>query len=1226
MEEEAGEDAGERVLTAGHYRTWLEDWKTLQELVTAIVAGRGGAGVEAVVFKKAQAIIEKYQEEGQLLEPHLEAILPELMRLVPVQEQELALVRRLCSIVHALMTVCGHKTVVKFFPHQVADLELAVALLQRSVAEAGREDAEAGNIRSSLKEDSTGSWETHCTLLLWLSILVLIPFDMASMDTALAQEGEQSKGDIPPLVRTMVSMCQEHFLTSPGPMRQLAGLLLARLLTRPDMAIALSSFADWCSHALADHANVFLLTGVTSTLVAIFKFGGRDVLLPLAAPTWEQARSLAISQPAKQSALLRKLLVKLIQRIGLTYLEPRVPSWRYLRGHRSMPSSFNSDPASGGDEGSLEEGDQEEETFIHVPEEVEEVMEQLLAGLRDKDTVVRWSAAKGIGRVTSRLTSQLADDVVASVLELFRPIEGDGAWHGGCLALAELARRGLLLPQRLPTVVPVIVRALHYDVRRGPHSVGSHVRDAAAYVCWAFARAYSSQCMRDHLLSIAPALLSIACYDREVNCRRAAASAFQECVGRQGNFPNGIDLVNAADFFALGSRANSYRNVALFVAQFHEYRVPLIDELLYTKIQHWDKSLRELASVSLALLVRFDPPYFAGPVLDALLSWILSPDLTLRHGATLTTAEVISALHGQQFPLSAARQVSVAEIVLAIEKARLYRGKGGEIMRGAVCRLIECASVARLPLSPKVQKTYHDTIDDNLKHPNSQIQVSAVAALKSFTQSYFLPVKADSTTVSTSKYLAILKKDPNQAAKRGSALAFIALPHQLLLPVWRDVLSTLCSAVLDRGHDGDAETRVNAVRGLCVVCETLFAAAVDADLFVTEESAFTSVALTQVIKTQVMDALLDALDDYAIDNRGDVGSWVREAAMEALERCSYLLCKQQVLDQPEPFDSILATKVVGGLAKQAVEKIDKVRDAAGKTLQRLLHSEKICIAAVPHGAELVHVVAKDPRFNWASPGDSLPRLVQFLRFPEYRHHVLCGLVISLGGLAESLARASLQALLQLLQSGTDYSLTTVSDNGVSKKDRIRSSASKDGYNKVHIHWLGTGILQVLKSCAGNDRVIIPTFKTLDILFSKRVLTDLKDDEQNETLAALLDSTMKEIHGTKDVAKLLLAINILTHLTMMHHASVSTNALLELLSLLSHRYPKVRKVCAEQVYLLFLQLGDQFGDTEFIDLALEVVSETCWEGPLEDGVKDERDKLLHLFKQQQRPTTGLTVPK
>ena len=36
----------------------------------------------------------------------------------------------------------------------------------------------------------------------------------------------------------------------------------------------------------------------------------------------------------------------------------------------------------------------------------------LLTGLRDKDTVVRWSAAKGIGRLTSRLPLELGDEVV----------------------------------------------------------------------------------------------------------------------------------------------------------------------------------------------------------------------------------------------------------------------------------------------------------------------------------------------------------------------------------------------------------------------------------------------------------------------------------------------------------------------------------------------------------------------------------------------------------------------------------------------------------------------------------------------------------------------------------------------------------------------------------------------------------------------------------------------
>ena len=47
-------------------------------------------------------------------------------------------------------------------------------------------------------------------------------------------------------------------------------------------------------------------------------------------------------------------------------------------------------------------------------------------------------------------------------------------------------------------------------------SIGAHVRDAAAYVCWATAKAYPPDILFPVAQALAPALLTAACYDREV--------------------------------------------------------------------------------------------------------------------------------------------------------------------------------------------------------------------------------------------------------------------------------------------------------------------------------------------------------------------------------------------------------------------------------------------------------------------------------------------------------------------------------------------------------------------------------------------------------------------------------------------------------------------------------------------------------------------------------------
>ncbi|XP_057830679.2 tubulin-folding cofactor D isoform X2 [Cryptomeria japonica] len=1183
-------------------KSFVHEWKILEDLVHTIVTNGGAVEISAV--KRAQVIMDKYQEQGQLLEPHLESIVSPLMNIVRAKTIEIGfesdsimgIIKPLCILIYTLVTVCSYKTVIRFLPHQVSDLELAVSLLEKCHG--------TSMVLSSLRQESTGEMETKCTMLLWLSILVLIPFDMSSVDTALAgAENCSGKDSPPPLVERMITVCKDY-LSNPGPMRKMAGVLLSRLVTRPDMKSALKSLTTWTQEALGtsteDTNDIFLVPGIFEAMAAIFKVGGRDVLLDVASVMWQETCNLTKSVTAARSPLLRKLLIKLTQRIGLTYLPQRVPLWRYVGTSSSLghnltvaASAKNHQNYSLPEVTSATNVKEVQEEEMDVPEVIEEIIEQLLAGLRDKDTVVRWSAAKGIGRVTGRLTAVLADEVLASILELFSPGEGDGSWHGGCLALAELARRGLLLPERLPEVVPVIIKALHYDVRRGPHSVGSHVRDAAAYVCWAFGRAYSHSVMKGILEELAPHLLTIACYDREVNCRRAAAAAFQENVGRQGSFPHGIDIVNAADYFSLATRSNSYQDVAVYIAQFNMHLSSFVEELLQNKICHWDRSLRELAAVALASLVKYDVAFFGGMVLDKLIPCTLSTDLNLRHGATLAIAEIVQALHDCSHQFSSDKQKAIAGIVPAIEKARLYRGKGGEIMRASVCKLIECTSVARIPLSSKIQKILLDTLNENMRHPNAQIQVSAVKALKQFVHTYL--ISADTLVIKdiTSKYLLLLRNDPNVAAKRGSALALSALPNEFLFSDWANILKTLCAACLvpDNPDDRDAETRVNAVRGIATVCETLTCPDKDSRLDATSQESVLS-----VIKNDVIECLFKALNDYSVDNRGDVGSWVREAAMEALERCTYILCRNfTIIDGNEIktmqtctvdedsitvrheknalFDANLAGRLIGGIVKQAVEKIDKVRDIAGRTLQRILYNKNIFVPSIPHRHELEAIVPRDMSFNWVVPSSSFQCLVHLLQLSEYRVAFLSGLVISIGGLAESLRKASLSALLDYLNMSND---------------------GEPEINKEKEKWLSIDLLQILQHHPKVDRVTIPTLKECAQRFG----------------VGIINSLTIELKGSKDVSKLLTGVNVLGHVCTMQE-SIQNEALPHFLLFLSHPYPKVRKACADQVYLLLIQLGEQLLDDDRMNKALELIGETCWEGPREE-TNVQKLKVFDIF--------------
>lgn len=111
--------------------------------------------------------------------------------------------------------------------------------------------------------------------------------------------------------------------------------------------------------------------------------------------------------------------------------------------------------------------EEEEEEDYDIPDEIELILDSLLTALRDASTNVRWSAAKYVARVTNRLPKTMASDVVSHVLQICDWRDSDSSWHGACLSLAELARRGLILPQQLDEVVELTIKALTFDEIKG---------------------------------------------------------------------------------------------------------------------------------------------------------------------------------------------------------------------------------------------------------------------------------------------------------------------------------------------------------------------------------------------------------------------------------------------------------------------------------------------------------------------------------------------------------------------------------------------------------------------------------------------------------------------------------------------------------------------------------------------------------------------------------------
>ncbi|KAH0385133.1 cell morphogenesis protein-like protein, partial [Aureobasidium melanogenum] len=397
-------------------------------------------------------LIEPFQGEPQLLDAHLKTLLPPIVEaylaFLQVQQAKspssltVSLDVAASKLLYTFCKVRGEKIIIGFLNNEPRYLELVLANLE--------------DFRT-LSAESDTAWEKSYVLLLWLTHLMLVPFDLSSI-SAVARPPEvhehmSLQPQVPSIARRVIAL-GIHYLASPTREQDAAARMLVRLVTRPDMQrlelpAALVSWAltKLLNPSASPNSNLHTFLGPLRFLVGMtVSVDTPEVasLMPSIYSVGQRLMDDAMLAFLSSSAVTKKLVVKLLRNVALL----------------SLQCSF--DGLIG---------------FFEASNVLEETIEYCLQSLEDRDTPVRFAASKALSMIILRLDPEMGHEVIQAVLESFKedmpkssskPDFGAAnalRWHGLTLTLAHALFRRSASPQQLPEILNALLLALSFEQR-----------------------------------------------------------------------------------------------------------------------------------------------------------------------------------------------------------------------------------------------------------------------------------------------------------------------------------------------------------------------------------------------------------------------------------------------------------------------------------------------------------------------------------------------------------------------------------------------------------------------------------------------------------------------------------------------------------------------------------------------------------------------------------------
>ena len=1017
-----------------------------------------------------------------------------------------------CVIMYTLCKVRGYKVILGFFNNEPRYLEPILRQLEQFL---------------SADSEDQSQWQVPYVLLLWLSHLLLTPFDLSSIsNTPVKGDGQQLPmlpQDLPPIA-TRILRVGLRCLPMPTKAQDGAAMVLFRLVIRPDMQRI--QLPDGVVKHLLQPLNdkksdvpvtIYERLGPLRFLSVIASSAELIHLVPSIYRTCEKMFEDE-SSPVSSNAVAKKILVKTLRNVAILSL--RV----------------------GEAEGPLL-------SFLQTTSVLEDVIDYLLRSLADRDTPVRYAAAKALSRIILELDVEMGHEVIQAILDTFKedmPRQSEELdfstanalkWHGLTLALGHTLFKRSASPEQLPDIINALTSALQFEQRTATgSSVGTNVRDAANFGIWSLSRRYTTA----ELLSVttedirssiplaggqsiiqivATHLVLASCLDPVGNIRRGSSAALQELVGRHPNQVDaGISLVQIVDYQAVGLRARAMVDVADRAAELQDtYWSALINGMLgWRGFGSSDIPSREAAATGLAKLAMlpFHSPY---SVLGTVRKRILhtpTAEVEELHGMALCYARLVigisaSATHHQINGEHDGSQVDDTWHVIEHLQQAL-----GTFSTRVVRSLLPAATaqiLSALCRNQLVSDTVHwlgaaipfDKLDSLVERLLTRTEHSLQQQIPSMVDTLFLLKREARAPIGCLGAQHLMKKVAFDGSKSSLNGACGAIALGALAPLFENGL-----------FDENAEAVVNTLGNLTEARNVDWRIVGLKALQLVVKGIDLQHNVGQTIVETIANAVHCGLNDYTIDERGDIGSLVRLQAIST--SCTIFASKP--LHKFESSFQILHQCIY----RLSLEKLDRVRLEAARCRHQYLEDivPSADIAAV--STETYFTQSIGPLRTGS---------------PPWKYQALLEGCISCAGIsAEPLLQASRSALIILLHHSSNS----------------------------HLDMLMSVYATVLKSMLLQDMNMYPALELLGLLLDMEIPQRLAVSDFK--WRNLLSTVQKSHHKSNDIPKILAALHVYRGLADI--ALVRDEVLKKLISMLkTNPYPRIRSGVAETLYIV-----------------------------------------------------------